>query len=201
MTDSNKIRDRYSATADSLATNFQSQNWCFALCSFHDQIPVYSNLLFRRSKRHYQALPYGEVAGAIQAARQSDARVAVKLAFEFLVLTVCRSGEVRRARWEEMELEAGEWTLPAEQMKQQREHRVPLSARAWEILVEARENTVGSEWVFPSPTGRTLKDFALSGLLRELGIPAVPHGFRSSFRDWAAERTDAPHREAKDSGH
>ena len=58
---------------------------------------------------------------------------------------------------------------------------------------EARENTVGSEWVFPSPTGRALKDFALSGLLRELGIPAVPHGFRSSFRNWAAECTDAPH--------
>ncbi len=144
-------------------------------------------------QRHYQALPYGEVAGAVQAVRQSDARVAVKLAFEFLVLTACRSGEVRRARWEEVELEAGEWTIPAERMKQQREHRVPLSARAREILVEAGENTVGSEWVFPSPTGRTLKDFALSGLLGELGIPAVPHGFRSSFRDWAAECTDAPH--------
>ncbi len=144
-------------------------------------------------QRHYQALPYGEVAGAIQAVRQSDARAAVKLAFEFLVLTACRSGEVRRARWEEVELEAEEWTIPAERMKQQREHRVPLSARAREILVEAGENTVGSEWVFPSPTGRALKDFALSGLLRELGIPAVPHGFRSSFRDWAAECTDAPH--------
>ena len=144
-------------------------------------------------QRHYQALPYGEVAGAVQAVRQSDARAAVKLAFEFLVLTACRSGEVRRARWEEVELEAGEWTIPAERMKQQREHRVPLSARAREILVEAGENTVGSEWVFPSPTGRTLKDFALSGLLGELGIPAVPHGFRSSFRDWAAECTDAPH--------
>ena len=125
--------------------------------------------------------------------RQSDARVAVKLAFEFLVLTARRSGEVRRARWEEMELEAGEWTIPAERMKQQREHRVPLSARAREILVEVGENTVGSEWVFPSPTGRALKDFALSGLLGELGIPAVPHGFRSSFRDWAAECTNAPH--------
>ena len=144
-------------------------------------------------QRHYQALPYAEVAGAIQAVRQSDARVAIKLAFEFLVLTGCRSGEVRRARWEEIDLAAGEWTIPAERMKQQREHRVPLSARAREILVEARENTVGSEWVFPSPTGRVLKDFALSGLLGELGIPAVPHGFRSSFRDWAAECTDAPH--------
>ena len=100
---------------------------------------------------------------------------------------------MRRARWEEVELEAGEWTIPAERMKQKREHRVPLSARAREILVKARKTTVDSEWVFPSRTGRVLKDFALSGLLRELGIPAVPHGFRSSFRDWAAECTDSPH--------
>ena len=75
----------------------------------------------------------------------------------------------------------------------QRYHRVPLSDRAREILAEARENTVPAEWVFPSAAGRPLWDLDLSGLLRELGIAAVPHGFRSSFRDWAAECTDAPH--------
>ena len=78
-------------------------------------------------------------------------------------------------------------------MKHKREHRVPLSARGREILVEARENTVPAEWVFPSAAGRPLWDLDLSGLLRELGVPAVPHGFRSSFHDWAAECTDAPH--------
>ena len=93
----------------------------------------------------------------------------------------------------EIDLAGGEWTIPAERMKQRREHRVPLSARAREILAEVREHSVGSERVFSSVRGRTLKDFALSGLLRELDIPAVPHGFRSSFRDWAAECTDAPH--------
>ena len=144
-------------------------------------------------QRHHRALPYGEVAGAIQRVRQSRAAFAIKLAFEFLVLTACRSGEVRGARWEEIDLEAREWRIPPERMKHKREHRVPLSGRAREILTVAREDTVNSEWVFPSAGGRPLLDLDLSGLLRELGVPAVPHGFRSSFRDWAAECTDAPH--------
>ena len=70
---------------------------------------------------------------------------------------------------------------------------MPLSPRARKILAEAKENTVPSEWVFPSASGRPLWDLELIGLLRELGIAAMPHGFRSSFRDWAAECTDAPH--------
>ncbi len=144
-------------------------------------------------QRHHRALPYREVAGAIQRVRQSKAAVAVKLSFEVLVLTACRSGEVRGARSEEIDLEAGEWRIPPERMKHKREHRVPLSARAREILAEASENKVTSEWVFSAAAGRPLSDLDLSGLLRELGVPAVPHGFRSSFRDWAAECTDAPH--------
>lgn len=144
-------------------------------------------------QRHQRALPHGEVAGAVQAVRQSDATVSVKLAFEFLVLTACRSGEVRLARWDEMNLENGEWTIPAERMKSKRDHHVPLSARAREILEETRDHTVLSDLVFPSPSGRALSDSTLSKLLRELGVRAVPHGFRSSFRDWAAECTDAPH--------
>ena len=132
-------------------------------------------------QRHHRALPYGEVAGAIQTVRQSKTTVAVKLAFEFLVLTACRSGEVREARWEEIDLEVGEWRIPPQRMKHKREHRVPLSGRAREILTEARENTVNSKCVFPSAAGRLLSDLDLSGLLRELEIAAVPHGFRSSF--------------------
>ena len=116
-----------------------------------------------------------------------------KLAFEFLVLTACRSGEVRGARWAEMDLEAAEWKIPAERMKHKREHRVPLSFRAREILAEAKQNTVDSEWIFPSPTRRALPGYVFNTLLWELEIPVVPHGFRSSFRDWAAECTDAPH--------
>ena len=106
-----------------------------------------------RIQPHYAALRYGEVATAIDAVRESEATVPGKLGLEFLVLTACRAGEVRGARWEEMKLEEGEWTIPPEQMKHQREHRVRLAERAREILAEAKEHTVGAEWVFPSPRG------------------------------------------------
>ena len=125
-------------------------------------------------QRHQRALPHGEVASAIQAVQQSDATASVKLAFEFLVHTACRSGEVRLARWDEMNLEDGEWTIPAERMKSKRDHRVPLSTRAQEILEEARDHTVLSDLVFPSPSGRALSDSTLSKLLRDLGVQAVP---------------------------
>ena len=145
-----------------------------------------------RVQKHYKALPYGEVAGAIEAVLGSEARVTVKLGFEFLVLTACRSGEVRGACWAEIDLEGGVWTIPAERMKSRREHRVPLSARAREILAGAKAHAPRSELVFPSARGLVLPSFEFAGLLKALGIGAVPHGLRSSFRDWAAERTDAP---------
>ena len=150
------------------------------------------------SKRHHRALPHPEVAKAIAAVQASDAYPATKLCFEFLVLTACRSGEVRLATWDEIDLETNTWTIPPERMKAKREHRVPLSGRALEILLEAQRltnddgGTNGSDLVFPSLTGRTLSDNTLSKLLRDLKIAAVPHGFRSSFRDWAAESTNAP---------
>ncbi|MYE94387.1 MAG: tyrosine-type recombinase/integrase [Gemmatimonadetes bacterium] len=146
-----------------------------------------------RIQKHYKALPYDQVAGAGAAVRRSDARLSAKLGIEFLVLTAGRSGEVRGARWEEIDTQGGEWTIPAERMKSRREHRVPLSARAVEVLDEAKAHARRSEWVFPSARGLTLTSMDFSGLLKSLGIGAVPHGFRSSFRDWAAERTDAPH--------
>ena len=89
-----------------------------------------------------RALPHAKVAGAIEAVRASDASMSVKLAFEFLVLTASRSGEVRLATWQEMDREAGEWTVAAERMKSKRAHRVPLSTRALEILSQAA-GTVG----------------------------------------------------------
>ncbi|MYI96259.1 MAG: tyrosine-type recombinase/integrase, partial [Acidobacteria bacterium] len=146
-----------------------------------------------RIQKHYKALPYDQVAGAVATVCRSDARLSVKLGIEFLVLTAGRSGEVRGARWEEIDTQGGEWTIPAERMKSRREHRVPLSGRAVEVLAEAKAHARRSEWVFPSARGLTLTSMDFSGLLKTLGIGAVPHGFRSSFRDWAAERTDAPH--------
>ena len=102
-------------------------------------------------------------------------------------MTACRSGEVRGAKWCEIGLEGRVWTVPAERMKAGKEHRVPLSQRALEVLNESRELTDGPGLVFPSPTGKQLSDSAVSKLMRENGIDAVPHGFRSSFRDWCGD--------------
>ena len=121
-----------------------------------------------------------------------NARPVLKLAFEFLALTATRSGEVRGAAWKEIDREAGVWSIPARRTKGNREHRVPLGGRALEILEEARTMGRGSPLVFPSVGGKPIGSTAMSELLRALGIAAVPHGFRSSFRDWAAEETGHP---------
>ena len=143
--------------------------------------------------QHMRALPHREVAGAVERVRASRAWTGTKLAFEFLVLTAARSGEVRGALWDEMDTEAHVWTIPAARMKMKREHRVPLSRRALDILDAARTlDGGGNPLVFPSIGGKRLHDMALSGLLKNQKIAAVPHGFRSSFRDWAAEETDHP---------
>ena len=143
-------------------------------------------------RRHQRALPHSRVGAAIRRVHASDAHAGTVLAFEFLVLTACRSGEVRNARWEEIDLEGAVWTIPAERMKGKREHRVPLSGRALAVLHEARRLPLGEGIVFPSPTGLVLPHPYMARLLHRLQIDAAPHGFRSSFRDWAAECTDAP---------
>ena len=148
--------------------------------------------------RHLPALPHGEVAGAIATVKASSAWAGTKLCFEFMVLTAVRPGEARGARWEEIDFDAAVWTIPAARMKATREHRVPLSARAVEVLHAAERLRTGSTaaqcagLVFPSARGKQLADARLSKLLDQLGIGAVPHGFRSSFRDWASERTSHP---------
>ena len=142
--------------------------------------------------QHMRALPHGEVAAAIAKVQESGASRATRLLFEFLVLTAARSGEARLARWDEIALDAKVWRIPATRMKANREHRVPLSARAMQILEMAQPLRAGSDLVFPSPRGRAFSDATLSKLLREQGIPAVPHGFRSSFRNWCSECTDHP---------
>ena len=103
------------------------------------------------------------------------------------MLTACRSGEVRLATWGEVNIESSIWTVPADRAKTQREHRVPLAPRAVAILEEMRQHTGGEGLIFPSTTGKALSDATLSKLVREQGIQAVPHGFRSSFRDWCGE--------------
>ena len=142
--------------------------------------------------RHMAALPHGEVASAVAAIRASRAWIGTKLAFEFLVLTAARSGEVRLATWDEIDLVAKVWTIPGERMKANRDHRVPLCGRVVEMLREAKSLGDGAGLVFPSRRGKVLSDMTLSKLVKEQGIKAVPHGFRSSFRDWASERTNHP---------
>ena len=148
--------------------------------------------------QHRAALPHREVAAAVAAARNADAWVGTRLAFEFLVLTAARSAEVRLATWGEMDLVAMVWTVPGRRMKAKRAHRVPLHGRAVEVLREAErlrgagDGAVDEALVFPAVRGGALDAAALSKLVRRLGIAAVPHGFRSSFRDWAAERTNHP---------
>lgn len=146
----------------------------------------------RKVAVHRKALPHSEVAACIAAVKASGAWLATKLALEYLVLTACRSGEVRGARWEEIDAAAGVWQIPASRMKMKLPHRVPLSPRALEILHAAEAFRDGSGLVFPSPRGKPLSDMTLSKLVKELGFNADVHGFRTSFRTWAQERTHYP---------
>ena len=142
---------------------------------------------------HMRALPHREVAAAIRTVQAATAEEVAKLTFEFLVLTAARWSEVRWAEWAEIDRDAGVWTVPAKRMKANRKHRVPLCGRALEILETARRLGEGvGPLVFTRRGGRPLNDKELRWLVREQGISAVPHGFRSSFRDWAAEETDHP---------
>ena len=142
---------------------------------------------------HRQALPHREVAAAIETVRTSrSGQPAMKLAFEFLVLTAARSGEVRLATWDEIDTARAVWTVPAARMKAKREHRVALSRQALEVLDAARALGDGRGHVFPMRSGRPIAPSTLPKMLDYHRIAAVPHGFRSSFRDWAAEETDHP---------
>ena len=137
--------------------------------------------------RHQRALPHAEVAAALDRVRSTGASPTTKLALEMLVLTACRSGEVRRARWPEFDLKSKIWTIPEERTKSGREHRVPLSSGTLKVLDLAKALGNGDGLVFPGLRGRRLGDATLSLLLRRHGIPCVPHGMRSSFRDWCSE--------------
>ena len=146
-----------------------------------------------RLKQHHRALPYADVPAALQRVRESTAHPAMKLAFEFMVLTAARAGEVRGAEWSEIDLEAATWTVPAVRMKARREHRVPLSNRALAILKEAKRLSDGEGFIFPNKrSGKPISNMGLTHMLARLAISAVSHGFRSSFRDWTIEQTATP---------
>lgn len=111
---------------------------------------------------------------------------------EFVLLTACRSGEARLATWAEFDLNEKVWSLPAERMKSGRPHRVPLSMPVLALL-DAMPRLAGEELMFPGlKKGKPLSDMTLTACMRRMGLDAVPHGLRSTFRDWAAETTSTP---------
>ena len=146
---------------------------------------------------HHPAMPYSEVP-AFMVELANNSSISAK-ALQFLILTATRTSEVLLAKWEEVDLEEAVWTIPAERMKARREHRVPLSDMALDIL-KSLPRIEGNPYVFPGARhGRPLSNMALLQLMRKMGYgpkgkrgPYVPHGFRSSFRDWAGEVSSFP---------
>lgn len=149
-------------------------------------------LLPRQPKKdgHFVAMDYAAVTTLMS--KLAEGESIGRLALRFLILTAARSGEVRAATWEEVDLEKGVWTVPAAKMKAGRVHTVPLSPAALAVLKTAAKGRTGrmEELVFPGLRGKSLSDMTLTKVLRAAGgDKATVHGFRSSFRDWAAERT------------
>lgn len=145
------------------------------------------------TQQHRKSLPYGKVADFLDSLRASDAGDATKLALELLILTASRSGEIRLADWSEFDLDQAIWTRPAHRMKSKKEHRVPLSPRAIEVLSEAQKLGSGDGLVFPgTKIGKPLSNMTLSKLTKALGYDVDVHGFRTSFKTWAQERTNTP---------
>lgn len=138
---------------------------------------------------HHAALPIDAMPAFMAALRQRHGMAA--RALEFAVLTAARSGEVRGAIWSEIDTSAKSWSLPAVRMKGKRDHRVPLSPAAVALL-DGLPRLEGADLVFFAPRGGQLSDMSLTAVTRRMEVLAVPHGMRSTFKDWCSERTDFP---------
>jgi len=140
-------------------------------------------------REHFEALAIDAMHGFMERLRKIEGMAA--RALEFAILTVVRTGAVRMALWSEIDLAAKVWSVPAEKMKAGRAHKVPLSPRAVELL-EALPRFEGIDLIFTGRNDKPLSDMALTACMRRMGLTAVPHGFRSTFADWSAERTGTP---------
>ena len=165
--------------------------WCIAQ-GFREDNPADERItaaLGSNTQRpqHMKALHHSQVGAAIRTVEATDAHWATIAAFKFLTLTATRSGEVRNATWNEIDLSTAVWTIPSEHTKTGLEHRVPLSTGALAVLATALPRSGGKGLVFPSPTGRVLSNATMSKLCKENKVGCVPHGMRSSFRDWCGE--------------
>ena len=138
---------------------------------------------------HHRAVPVDGMATFMAELRNQNGLAACAL--EFVILTAARSGEVRNATWSEIDEETAVWTVPAEHMKAGREHRVPLSNAAMQLLRKLPRFT-NSELLFPGTKGQPLSDMTMTAVMRRMKVDAVPHGFRSTFRDWVGEKTHFP---------
>ena len=168
--------------------------------------PILGNL--KQESRPHPSLPYDQIATFVQHLRQKDG-ISPK-ALEFAILTACRSGEIFGATWQEIDLKNKVWTIPKERMKAEKEHRVPLSEPAIELLKSIQTDTRSQSYIFPAPrTGSMLSDMSLTALIKRMheqklkkhGLGYIDpkqnrvittHGFRSTFRDWSADKTDYP---------
>ena len=168
--------------------------------------PILGNL--KQESRPHPSLPYEQVAEFIQHLRQKKG-ISPK-ALEFAILTACRSGEIFGAKWQEIDFKNKVWIIPKERMKAEKEHRVPLSQEAIVLLESIQEYTQPQDFIFPAPrNGGMLSDMSLTTLikrmheqkLKENGLGYIDpkqnraittHGFRSTFRDWSADKTDYP---------
>ena len=156
------------------------------------QLPKPENL---SKVKHQPAVPYKDI-GEFMVKLKAKESISAK-ALQFLILTAVRSGSVRSATWSEIDYDNEVWNIPAEHTKTKQEHRVPLSPQAINLL-KSLPIIEGNSRIFPSPRSGELSDNTLSKLMRdmressELKVEAVPHGFRSTFRDWSAEQTSYP---------
>lgn len=140
-------------------------------------------------REHFEAVPIDDMHGFAKRLRAVEGMGA--RALELAILTASRTGSVRAATWAEIDLQAAIWNIPADKMKSGRPHRVPLSEQALDLL-EALPRLDKVELVFPGNRGKALSDMTLTAVMRRMGLSAVPHGFRSTFSDWCAERTSTP---------
>lgn len=143
-----------------------------------------------RIVRHHAAVPIDVMPGFFAALQTRDG-ISTR-ALEFAIMTAARSGEVRGALWSEIDFATGLWTIPAERMKAKRPHIVPLGPRAVVLLRKLPRFAENMNQVFPSASGKVLSDMAMGAVLKRMNVEATVHGFRSTFKDWAAERTDYP---------
>ena len=143
----------------------------------------------RLTRGHHKALPYEAIPAFTAKLREREAMAA--LALEFVILTATRTSEVLGATWAEVDLHKAIWTVPATRMKAGKEHRIPLSTRAIEILETVKP--LGRTSLFPADKGGKLSTMAMAMVLRRMKLDCTVHGFRSGFRDWAAECTGYAH--------